>query len=109
MKRYEDIKAKSRKADAEQQLINNEAELGRNLAEMNVNGLKSSTQIVTGTVIAGNDIIFRVAVFEKDALTDKDALILLAKGSTFDEKVLILKEDSPFLEVWRKTKKAGEE
>lgn len=108
MKRYEDIKARSRKADAEQQLINNEAELGRNLAELNVNGLKAGTRTVTGTVLDGDDIIFRVAVFEKDSLSDKEALVLLAKGCTFDEKVIILKEDSALLEIWGKSKRADD-
>ena len=113
MKRYDNIKARSRKADVEQQFINNAAELAHNLAEFgNLGALRSATQRVTGPVLNGSDIIFRVAIFEKGALSEKEALTILAQGKTFDETVLIFNEDDPILKLWevkKADKSEGEE
>lgn len=111
MKRYDNIKARSRKADAEQQFINSAAELAYNLAELgSLGALRGNTQRVTCPVLNGNEITFRVGIFEKGTLTEKEVLTIIAQGNTYDERVLIFNEDDPILQLWevKKSDKSGE-
>lgn len=109
MKRYEDIESKIKKADGPTQLLLNEATLGRNLAELNVNGLRADVQTTTAAVPVDGDVIFRVAVFEKGSLDERDALRELVLGNTYSDKCLILEGDSPFIELFKKPIKRSEE
>lgn len=101
MKRYRDIDEKARHADPELQLLLNEATLGRNLAELAQNGLRADSQTATAPVLVDGNIIFRVAVFEKGSMDERDALVELAQGNTYSEQCLIIPGDSSYLEVFK--------